>query len=119
MGRINQIAVAVPQRLNTSGIEPIEFKVVVEPIKDTGEIVFKSGHKLLKPDDIRDRDDHAACEGVLVAVSPTAFTYETDAPRPAVGSRVLFAKYSGMSRTGKDGREYRIMNDKDIAAVLA
>lgn len=31
----------------------------------------------------------------------------------------MFAKYAGADVKGKDGADYRIINDKDISAVLA
>ena len=107
--------------LNTSGIEPIEYKVVVRPVKEKGYVEFKGGHKLLKPDDVKEKDQHAAMNGEIVAVSPFAFSYEEWPPaarKPRVGDAVLFARYSGITQTGADGQDYRIMNDKDIVAVL-
>jgi len=60
-------------------------------------------------------------KGVLVAISPLAFTYDDwkGANPPKVGDEVLFAKYAGAVVDGKDGKKYRLTNDKDIAAVLA
>lgn len=103
---------------NPSGINPTEFKVVVFP-KPVGE---KTTGGIIIPEQTRERDQYAALEGELVAVSPLAFTYAewpTNAPKPKAGDRVIFAKYSGIKLEGKDGREYRIVNDKDIAAVLS
>jgi co-chaperonin GroES (HSP10) len=31
---------------------------------------------------------------------------------------VLFAKYAGTTVKGRDGKEYRLVNDKDLGAVL-
>jgi chaperonin GroES len=103
--------------MNESGILPSEFKVLIAP--KTVEEKTKGG--IIIPDQTKERDQFAQMEGVLVAISPLAFTYAdwNDASPPKVGDRVLFAKYAGANVTGKDGKEYRIANDKDIAAVLA
>lgn len=106
--------------LPTHGIDPIEYKVVVRPVEETGTIELKSGFKLIKPDDVRERDQHAAIEGEVVAVSPFAFSYEewpASARKPELGDTVIFARYSGNTIKGNDGLDYRIMNDKDIIAV--
>lgn len=110
----------MPARPNLSGIEPIEYKVLVLPPKDDGIITLKGGFKLHKPDETKERDQHAAMTGEIVAVSPLAFTYEewpAGTRRPDVGDQVVFARYSGITITGNDGLEYRLMNDKDIVAV--
>lgn len=102
------------------GISPVEYKVVIRPVQDSGEIEFKSGFKLLKPDDVKERDQHAAIEGEIVAISPLAFTYEQwpdGARKPQVGDTAIFARYSGNTIKGNDGVEYRIMNDKDVIAI--
>lgn len=102
------------------GIEPIEYKVVIRPVEETGHIELKGGFKLLKPDETKERDQHAAVEGEIVAISPFAFSYEewsAGARKPQVGDRAIFARYSGNTIAGNDGIEYRIMNDKDVIAV--
>lgn len=104
--------------VNPSGITPMEYKVVVLPKQELGYVELKGGFKLHKPDETKERDQHAASQGVVVAVSPTAFTFEVGAPKAEPGQTVLFARYSGMTHKGKDGVEYRIMNDKDIVAVM-
>lgn len=105
---------------NPSGIEPVEYKVLVRPNKEEGHIELKGGFKLYKPDETKERDQHATMEGVIVAMSPLAFGYETwpeGARKPQVGDSVVFARYSGLNIKGRDTLEYRLMNDKDIVAV--
>jgi len=105
---------------NDSGITPTEFKVLIAPI----EVEEKTKGGIIIPDATKERDQFAQMEGVLVAVSPLAFSYansaewgQHDPPQP--GDRVLFAKYSGAVVKGRDGKDYRIVNDKDICAVLS
>lgn len=107
-------------RLNLTGIRPTQFQVLVSPKKDTGEIKLKGGHTLYKPDETKERDEHASDEGVLLDVSPLAFTYEQwpeGARKPQAGDTVIFARYAGKAVKGNDGQDYRLMNDKDILAV--
>lgn len=102
--------------LNPSGIRPTEFKVLVKP-----KAVEEKIGSIFIPEPAREREQHAQMEGEIVAVSPVAFTY-ADWPEgvtlPRIGDRVLFAKYAGAIVKGRDGAEYRIINDKDVAAVL-
>jgi co-chaperonin GroES (HSP10) len=106
---------------NKSGILPTEFKVIILP----KEAADKIGSVYI-PDESKDRNQYAQIEGTLIAASPLAFTYVSKAEwsaaggePPKAGDTVLFAKYAGTTRRGKDGVEYRIVNDKDIWAVLA
>ena len=67
-------------------------------------------------------EKRAVYRGTLIAMAPTAFSYEnwpagTVLPKP--GDKVLFGKYAGTNVKGpKDGKEYRVLNDKDIIALL-
>jgi co-chaperonin GroES (HSP10) len=68
--------------------------------------------------------------GRIIDMSPAAFSYH-DWPEgvrlPRIGDRVAFARYAGINikgerRTNDRGHEerteYRLINDKDIAAIL-
>ncbi len=99
--------------LNLSGVQPLEYKVLVRPKR--AEERTKGGIHL--PEIVVEKDQHASMEGDVVAVSPLAFSYETDAPKASPGDVVIFARYSGINVKGNDGADYRLMNDKDIVAV--
>ncbi len=102
------------------GITPIEYKVLVKPVEEKGFVEFASGFKLHKPDETKERDQHAATEGEIIAVSPFAFSYEewpAGADKPKIGQTAVYNRYSGVTVKGNDGVEYRLMNDKDIMAV--
>lgn len=102
---------------NPSGINPTEYRVLVRPKK----VEEKSAGGIIIPDQTKERDQYAAMEGVLIAVSPVAFGY-TEWPEgsrvPQIGDKVMFAKYAGSNIKGRDGEDYRVINDKDIHAVL-
>ena len=105
---------------NESGVYPTEYKALVKPIKV--EETTKGG--IILPDEHKDRQQFAQMEGVLIAIAPLAFTYADksdwgDAEKPKPGDKVLFAKFAGANIKGRDGADYRIINDRDISAVLA
>jgi co-chaperonin GroES (HSP10) len=60
--------------------------------------------------------------GRIIAQSPLAYSYEKwpdETLKPQAGQLVWFARYAGAPFEGLDGREYRIVKDKDIGAVIA
>ena len=105
--------------MNQSGILPTEYKVLVRPDK----VAEKTAGGIYKPEVARDRDQHAATIGTLVAISPMAFKFDDWPPQskdlvPKVGDRVVYQKYIGSEIEGKDKETYRLINDKDIQAIL-
>lgn len=104
---------------NESGVFPTEYKVLISPIR----VDEKTKGGIILPDEHKDREQFAQMQGTLVAISPLAFTYADkgdwgEAAKPKPGDKVLFAKFAGAAVKGKDGNDYRLVNDKDIAAVL-
>ena len=107
---------AAQAALNTSGLSPVEFQVIVEmPPVET-----KTAGGIIIPDQIIDKDKLSAQEGTLVAKSPHAFTYADGWPEgsiPEPGQRVLIKRYAGFIHE-REGRTYRICSDKDIIAIV-
>lgn len=95
------------------GIKCLEYKVLIRPA-DVDQVT-KGG--IILPDETKERDATATMEGTVVEMSPLAFSYEDNAPRPTVGQKVVFQRYSGLRLKGGDGVEYRLMNDKDVVAM--
>lgn len=90
--------------------------MVIAP--EVTETVTKSG--LIIPDATKEKEDAAKTWGLLVSASPLAFNFDAwpDGQQPPKsGDIVLYAKYGGTLVTGGDGREYRVLKDKDIALV--
>lgn len=104
--------------MNPSGINPTEFKCLVEP--KPIEEVSRGG--IIIPDMTKDHDKYAQIEGSIVAVSHLAFSYATadewGDKKPKAGDKILYAKYAGVRVKGKDGKEYVLVNDKDICATI-
>jgi chaperonin GroES len=98
---------------NTSGIRPLEFKVLVLPMA----VETKTESGIILTASTVEREQAATVQGTVVEMSPYAFD-EFPKTKPAVGDKVLIAKYGGQVHRGKDGLEYRLLNDKDILAIL-
>jgi co-chaperonin GroES (HSP10) len=103
-------------------IEPAGHRVVVKP----DDVAEKKG-SLYLPQTARELERQATMQGTVLAVGPTAWKEFADGQAwAAVGDRVIFARYGGGTykeeilengvRTGE--REFRLLNDEDIIAVL-
>ena len=100
------------------GISPVEYNVVVIP----EQVETKTAGGIILPDQKKDQDAMASMRGRLLAVSPLAFNYDEwpeGAEKPKAGNAVLFAKYGGVLIEGADGKEYRVLKDRDIMAILS
>jgi chaperonin GroES len=100
--------------LNTSGLAPLDLRVLVLP--DTAETVTKGG--IILPESTAEQKRMAMMFGTLVAIGENAWEEAVARGphfnRPKPGDRVVFAKYGGIVVTGKDGKDYRLMNDEDV-----
>ena len=78
-----------------------------------------AGGIIVKPDIVKDRERWRTIRATLVAAGGLAFTNPTwGDPTPVIGDRVYVAVAAGIVHFGPDGREYRIVNDQDIAMIL-
>lgn len=100
--------------MNSSGIEPLDLKVLVRP--DTAEEVTKGG--IIIPDQTKDRNKFAVVKATLVESGSNAFKEWGLGNAPAAGSRILMAQYAGARVKGLDGQEYILMNDEDVLAII-
>ena len=99
------------------GLIPTEYNVLIAP--EETETVTKGG--IILTDDAKEKKDLAQVRGLLVAASPLAFNFDTfpeGYQPPQSGDVVVYAKYGGVLVTGDDGREYRILKDKDVCAIV-
>lgn len=97
--------------MNKSGIFPLEYKVLILP--DMKEEKTAAGIVLTTA--TREKEEMAEIEGELISAGPLAFE-EWDV-KPNIGATVLFAKYAGVYTKGNDGKNYRLINDKDVLAI--
>lgn len=106
---------------NTSGIAPVEFKVLIAPeqIEETDErIKSAKSAGIVLVEKTTEREKMAQVKGKLIAIGGNAFEDWAD-PKPQVGDTVFYAKYAGYVVPGADGVEYRLANDKDVAAIVS
>ena len=109
---------------------------VVTPTEHPSGVVFMDEFKVLvRPDEVRTKSvggviipeiaqkEFEVHTGTLEMVADDAFSYHvnSNARRPQVGDRVLMAKYAGVAlseKFTKDGKPYRILNDRDILCTI-
>ena len=99
------------ERLNP-GFIPIQCKCLVLP----DEAVEKIG-SIVVPDSVRDKQKMRTVKATFVAAGGNAFEDYAE-PVPVPGDRIYVAVGAGIIHKGPDGREYRIVNDDDIAGIL-
>lgn len=102
---------------NPSGIVPTEYKILVLP----DDVPEQTGGGIWIPKWAKDQRQGACQTGTVVDIADEAFSFiEGDqVRRPGIGERIAYTKYAGMTVRGQDDRIYKIMNDKDVAAVLS
>lgn len=98
--------------MNPSGIEPLEYNCVVLPAK----VEERTKGGLIRPDELREREQWAEIQGTLIAAAPAAF--DDFGAKPNLGDTVIHARHAGAMVRGRDGVEYRVCKDKDIVAVM-
>jgi chaperonin GroES len=92
-------------------IQPLADRVLVEPLE--AQEVKKGG--IIIPDTAKERPQ----EGKIIAVGPGRVSDDGNkiAMEVSVGDKILYGKYSG-SEVNVDEKEYLIMRESDILAVL-
>lgn len=103
--------------MNTSGLDPLDVRVLVLP-----DPVSEKIGSIFVPDAQKERDRFAQMKGTLIAIGTNAWSEAAASSalfvKPVPGTRVLISKYGGVIVTGDDGKDYRIMNDEDVTAIL-
>jgi co-chaperonin GroES (HSP10) len=96
------------------GLRPTGFNVLVGlPDKEA-----KIG-SIFIPEHSADKEAMVQVRGRIVAISPAAFDFaDFGANVPVAGDAIVFAKLAGVKVEGSDGREYRLLLDKDVSAVI-
>ena len=105
--------------MNTSGFDPLDLRVLVLP----DAVEQKTAGGIILPVEAGEREKYAMIFGTLVAVGENA--WEEAAGRssafakPRPGDRVVYAKYGGIEIKGRDGKQYRLMNDEDVVGRVS
>ncbi|MBI4226990.1 MAG: co-chaperone GroES [Candidatus Omnitrophica bacterium] len=92
-------------------LKPIGDKIIIEVLKAQA----KSKGGIILPDTAKEKPQ----EGSVIAVGTgkTLPTGKTVPPDVKPGDKILFGKYSG-NEVKVDGKEYLIINQDDILAIL-
>lgn len=101
---------------NKSGIRPIGTKVLVLP----EQIEEKTAGGILLANETVERNSLAVTTGTIVAVGEGAYSDWPNVTRdqcPKEGDKVHMARYAGLLVDGVDGKQYRLIQDIDIAGA--
>ena len=102
---------------NESGIKPLGHRVLVRAISTerltTGGIVI--------PEPVAERNDKAQIKAIVVDYGPTAWMAEGlgGSPWASIGDTVIIGKFAGVLLKGKDGVQYRVVNDDELQARVS
>lgn len=107
--------------VNNTGIIPVGFKVLIqlEELEET----TKGG--IILPSKMLETEQGGHQIAIILDHGPAAFTIGAgDLPRewditPKVGAKVILNRYAGIPVETKDKKEYRLINDKEILAILS
>jgi co-chaperonin GroES (HSP10) len=95
---------------NKTGINPIFDRVLIDPM----EVAKKTDWGFqLSSEETSNREQLANTTGIIISLGE-----EVPEGIVKVGDKVAFAKYAGLMYTGKDGKEYRMVNYGDLVALL-
>jgi len=103
--------------LETCGIAPAGHRILVKP--DEFHKAYQGVIEI--PENIKERSQNAQTAGTVIAVGLTAYEqkeFGNGVKWVKPGDRVAFARYGGKTLSGKDGKQYRIIEDDDVIAHL-
>ena len=102
---------------NESGIQPLGHRVLVRAI--SAERVTTGG--IVIPEPVAEKNDKAQIKAVVIAYGPTAWKAQGlgDEPWASVGDTVIIGKFAGVLLQGKDGVQYRVVNDDELQARVS
>jgi co-chaperonin GroES (HSP10) len=107
--------------MNNSGLTPVEYKCVVRPLEiEETDAVLKGAKSagIIIPKADEEREQMAQVNAEFIAAGGSAFSDWIGPVHPNQGDIIMVNKYAGYVVKGKDGMDYRIINDKDILAIL-
>ena len=122
LGKIGEVRLDLIPSLEECkpGLRPTEYNVIVAPAK-VSETMGSLGVIRRSDQDI-EAEEMSRQVGRIILASPLAFNYDNAWPegtKPKVGDIVWFARYAGaLIESAFDGKMYRMVKDKDIAAII-
>jgi len=99
--------------INESGLEPRGVAVLIQTYEPE-----RKGALIEIPDTVKGRMDMVDSRATVIAAGPHAW-FDEGQPRAWPGDKVLVTKYAGfMARGPRDGKMYRLVNDRDIFCAI-
>ena len=100
-------------------LKPVEYKCVVKlfDVEDADPSLRRAKEAgIVLAHEYKEREQQAQVKAEMIAIGGNAFEdWKGDLPK--VGDTVVIAKFAGL--VYQDGEvQYRIINDKDVAAIL-
>jgi len=102
--------------INASGWKPLEYRILVLP--DLVEEKTKGG--IILPSSTQDDMQGAKTTATIIGFGAKAFDDGTWKDIPKVGDKIIIPSYCGYilnSEQSKDGKEYRVILDRDILLI--
>lgn len=99
---------------NLSGIEPLEFKVLVLP----DPVEKKTAGGIYLPEQAHEMEELHQVKATLIAKGGNAFEDWVDKEKLIPGRRVYISMHAGYYVEGIDGKRYKIISDKDVAGII-
>ena len=99
---------------NESGINPVGNRLLIKP-QEVKKV--SKGGIILTTETSEAREQMGNTTGIVIAMGDHCYLEDTE-KWCAIGDKVIFAKYAGLLYTGKDGVNYRMINDHDITGTL-
>ena len=97
---------------NTSGIVPLDLVALVYP----DPVESKTPGGIIIPEITQDKQKYHVQKATLIAAGKSCFAQWIEQPEP--GARVLIAQYAGTLLKGNDGKDYRVIRNEDLVALL-
>ena len=107
----------LPQDVLEKLPEPTGYRLLITTL----DVSAKTEGGVYLPDELKQREQTASIIGLVLKVGPAAYQDPDkfpDGPYCKVGDFVMFRSYSG-TRFKLAGREFRIINDDTVEALIA
>ncbi|MFH1459195.1 MAG: co-chaperone GroES [Candidatus Omnitrophota bacterium] len=94
-------------------IKPLGDRILVKVL----EAKEKTESGIFLPDTAKEKPQEA--EVIAVGMGKVLESGKVQAPEVKVKDKVLFGKYSGTNVSTQDGKEYLILREEDILAIIS
>ena len=97
---------------NNSGLKPAGHRLLMLP----DEVEKKTASGIVIADATTTKEQQAQISGTLIEAGPDAF-YDSPTAWAKPGDKIIIGKFYGLIIRGKDGKDYRMINDRDVVGI--